>query len=50
MKEASPDYVFIINNYSKLNCVKISNSNGNKSLDGIHRYLKEFPEYILQHT
>ena len=43
-KEACPDYVFIISNYSKLNCVEISNTNGNKSLEGIHRYLKEFPE------
>ena len=34
-------------NNSKLNCVKISNLNGNKSLDGIHRYLKESPEYTF---
>ncbi len=44
---ASPEAVFIIGNFSNISCYKIENWVGNKTLEGLHRYLQEFPEYAF---
>ena len=46
-KEAKSEAIFIVGNEKDLTIQAINNETGNKTLEGMHRYLKEFPEYTF---